>query len=79
MQDDYKIKYDENSIVKKKNTSSEVLLVLMIGLEPIRAFGPRDFKSLASADSATSACFCCYFCGNKCIIYHKYSFLQVFF
>ena len=27
----------------------------MIGLEPIRTFGPRDFKSLASAYSATSA------------------------
>ncbi len=27
----------------------------MTGLEPVRAFGPRDFKSLASAYSATSA------------------------
>ncbi len=31
------------------------IMVLMAGLEPARTFGPRDFKSLASAYFATSA------------------------
>ena len=30
-------------------------MVPKTGLEPVRSFGTRDFKSLASADSATSA------------------------
>lgn len=30
-------------------------LVLLTGLEPVWTFGPRDFKSLASADFATTA------------------------
>ncbi len=57
----------------------------MIGLEPIRAFGPRDFKSLASTYSATSARrnsrLSCIF-ANKLQSLHIYTrlllFLQVF-
>ena len=30
-------------------------MVLVTGLEPVRSFGPRDFKSLASAYFATPA------------------------
>ena len=41
--------------IKKRVENSTLFLVLMIGLEPIRFIQPRDFKSLASADSATSA------------------------
>ena len=35
--------------------NSLILLVPEIGLEPIRSFGTRDFKSLASTNSATPA------------------------
>ena len=33
-----------------------ILLVPETGLEPVRSFGTRDFKSLASTNSATPAC-----------------------
>gem|GEM_PF-6359796 len=39
------------------NTTPETLLFLVpeTGVEPVRPCGPRDFKSLASANSATPA------------------------
>jgi hypothetical protein len=38
-----------------ERAKSLLLLVPEIGLEPIRSFGTRDFKSLASTNSATPA------------------------
>ena len=40
---------------KKRPPYSDLFLVPKIGLEPIRPLGSRDFKSLASAYSATPA------------------------
>lgn len=55
---------------KKNYSAKQSNLVPLIGLEPIRAFGPRDFKSLASTYSATSA-----HCNSRLSWYfaiHKY-------
>ena len=42
-------RYSENG------SDEQILLVPEAGIEPARAKGPRDFKSLASAYSATPA------------------------
>ncbi len=39
----------------RKDTGFRVSVVPRTGIEPVRALGPRDFKSLASASSATPA------------------------
>ncbi len=53
MANSHYFKGEEDAVDKYRN--SLILLVPETGLEPVRSFGTRDFKSLASANSATPA------------------------
>ena len=53
-----------------------ILLVPETGLEPVRSFGTRDFKSLASTNSATPAIENSF--SNRIITHYKESKLLAF-